>query len=617
MRTLSLFLLLALIAYIYVVTTYGFHGAVKQYILDKASSGDFVIKAEGVKVGLAEGLIFNRVKLYRKSVIGDAAIEARRVVLIPDLSSFLRGRLDVDLVVLNSVNIRPELMSRAVPEDGETPQTEPMSWSSRCRVEVNECKVSGLNITHMRMEVIGYGDRLLVKDIAGSLEEMEPFRTGAFNGKIEFDSVARVTTGTIRTRLDPGMLLPLIQANRMMFTEVLTRRFEFRQNMPDIEVSFSSLSGTNGFFKLNGRFTGDDFSYLGVANKRTDGKILIDYSRTNSIVVLEPLTISRTEGIFSGNITVDTGHSTVAFNAMSTIEPKSLFRMIGIFSEDQMRCFAFGGPVNITAVGLADYGGMTNTSFDADVSARNMSLWKFKMDECAFKMKMRGYTNEIHDVKARVCDGILQGMASFYVPTQKNARIRYDISGQATDLASSALQNTLLDITDANNHGKISATFGLQGEIGEGASSGVKGAGDIKVKGGKIFRMPVFGPLSSYMAKLMPGLDFIVAQTDAKADVTIADGKVSSKAIYIDGDVISIKGEGAYGFDGELDYYAQVTLMKENTLLAKLLRTVTYPISKLFEFRVKGTFDDAVWYPVNFSRDLLEKLGLKEEKKKE
>ena len=232
-------------------------------------------------------------------------------------------------------------------------------------------------------------------------------------------------------------------------------------------------------------------------------------------------------------------------------------------------------------------------------------------------MRMNGYTNEVYDIKARVCDGSLQGVALFYVPTQNNARIKYDIKGTAAGISSSSLQNTLMNITDAGSRGTVSASFDLMGEMGEGTSAGVKGSGTIKIKDGTVFRMPVFGPLSGYMSKIIPGLDFMLAQTDAKADVVIADGKASSKSISVEGEVISMRGDGSYSFDGEMDYQVRITLMKEHTALAKLLRAITYPISKLFEFQVEGSFDDPKWYPVNFSKDLLEKLGLKGEKKEE
>jgi hypothetical protein len=55
----------------------------------------------------------------------------------------------------------------------------------------------------------------------------------------------------------------------------------------------------------------------------------------------------------------------------------------------------------------------------------------------------------------------------------------------------------------------------------------------------------------------------------------------------------------------------QVKLLKDDPLIAKVVRLITWPLSKLFEFRLTGTLDAPRWYPVNFSGELLEKLGLK------
>jgi hypothetical protein len=60
-----------------------------------------------------------------------------------------------------------------------------------------------------------------------------------------------------------------------------------------------------------------------------------------------------------------------------------------------------------------------------------------------------------------------------------------------------------------------------------------------------------------------------------------------------------------------MDFHVRVKLMKDNNVVARLVRVLTFPISKLFEFRLRGTLDDPHWYPVNFSGDLLEKIGLR------
>jgi hypothetical protein len=135
--------------------------------------------------------------------------------------------------------------------------------------------------------------------------------------------------------------------------------------------------------------------------------------------------------------------------------------------------------------------------------------------------------------------------------------------------------------------------------------------GRMSVDDGRIFQLPVFGGLTGMLSKIIPGLDFVIAQSDMSAEFTVQDRTVSSDKINIDGDVLSLAAKGSSTFDGELDYAIQVKLMSEHSVVAKLIRAITWPISKLMEFRLKGTREDPDWYPINFSAELLERVGLK------
>ena len=53
--------------------------------------------------------------------------------------------------------------------------------------------------------------------------------------------------------------------------------------------------------------------------------------------------------------------------------------------------------------------------------------------------------------------------------------------------------------------------------------------------------------------------------------------------------------------------------MKSHTFVAKIIGVITYPISKLFEFQVGGTRDNPEWQPINFSTELLKRIGIKKD----
>lgn len=139
----------------------------------------------------------------------------------------------------------------------------------------------------------------------------------------------------------------------------------------------------------------------------------------------------------------------------------------------------------------------------------------------------------------------------------------------------------------------------------------VTGDGHVSIKKGRVFMLPLFGGLSRFVTAMIPGLDFILRQSDASCAFVIRDGKITTDKILIEGDIISLIGDGSYDLNGSLEFNVRMQFLKQHTLGGMMLQKVTYPISKLFEFRLHGTLKNPQWYPVNFSSDLLKKVGLK------
>ncbi len=203
------------------------------------------------------------------------------------------------------------------------------------------------------------------------------------------------------------------------------------------------------------------------------------------------------------------------------------------------------------------------------------------------------------------------GGGSFLLPEHERGNTAFDISLSATNMNFEEVAAILVHDGDEEYRGRLSGRLALRGLLGEGNGQTVQGEGSVTINEGRVFMLPVFGGLSDIMTRIIPGLDFVLRQSDASGEFVVAESRVSSEKIKVDGSVLSLKGHGHCGFDRSIDFHAQVTLMKDNNLVAKLVRALTFPISKLLEFRVRGTLDDPNWYPVNFSRDLLEKIGLR------
>jgi len=254
---------------------------------------------------------------------------------------------------------------------------------------------------------------------------------------------------------------------------------------------------------------------------------------------------------------------------------------------------------------------LKGTDFTASFDATRLRYKAYPLDRCRFNMCMTDRTNVLSAVRAELYDGEVGGAARFALPPSTNGHTVIDVALKMKDLDFERVADVLSRDGETDYRGRLSGELALHGTLGAENHDSLHGNGLINIDDGRVFMLPLFGGLSDIMARLIPGLEFVLRQSDAFTEFSIQDSRVISDKVKIEGSVLSLSGTGHCGFDKGVDFHVQVKLMKDNNVVAKLVRLLTFPISKLFEFRLRGSLDDPDWYPVNFSRDLLENLGLR------
>lgn len=158
--------------------------------------------------------------------------------------------------------------------------------------------------------------------------------------------------------------------------------------------------------------------------------------------------------------------------------------------------------------------------------------------------------------------------------------------------------------------GQVDWDMELSGKLsGQDVVKSCNGKGRIVVRNGHLARMKLFSRLTGILADKVPGISFLVDQTEASADYTIKDGVLRSENVYIEGGFVSIKAWGEYDMvKDNLDFVARVQIMKKESLIAKIIHPVTYPVTKLFlEFKVTGPIDNPNWENIQIL-DRLDKI---------
>ena len=603
-RLLSLAVALTVFSIFYLVT-FGFPEWLRDETLTRISKGEFAIFASAMRLDPVHGIAMKEMKVFRKGVVGPAALQAENVAISVNIMELLSGKFRVRELVVRDGEFRPPML-HCPGREAARRSVVPMD----IRVRLSNFLVQGLTVDRVSFRLCSYGKISRYENISGVVGTGP--MAGAVTGEIAFDASTCMLTGHLTSEFDLHALVPIFRAWEIGAANWVIQKFDFGRRNPRCEVDFTKLCTEEGKLTVDGRFWTENSTYCGVEMLRADGRLKADISGTNSWIAVDPVLVVRSEGVAKGSFTVRPSRRRIEFNGTSTLDPREACRLIGVLTNGVLALCEFGGGVKVDGEGVATFGlDPPAHDFTLEVDGRDLGLGPLLVEKYSFTSTMNGISNTFSNVRGRLYGGDFQGAARIALPTGSATSVWYELEGDAAGIDFGKFVHAFHRDDKKDYSGKLWVKGELSGFAGKGNGKTARGHGEIGVNDGRVFMLPIFGGLSSLMVKIIPGLDFVLRQSDAQADFIIGDGRIHSKKVKIEGDILSLQGRGDCGLDGSLNYEAQLKLMKEHTLVGKLLRGATWLLTKLFEFRLAGTLSDPKWYPENFSSDLLKKLGLK------
>jgi len=573
-------------------------------LMRRIDTGQFAVEAETIRMGLIKGVRLDNVSVYRRGKLGPPAIEAKSVILWVDPLAMLRGMSTVQSVEFIDGAVRPEFAC----SDRDSDQATSLG-TYQTELVLTRCRVQGVMVETLR-------GRLSLEDTVVRLHDIQMALTrnglrGTASGQVQYDCRTDMVEGQADAAMYPSIVEPVLAAWDLNGLVRLFRRFEFDDKPPTASLIFQVGAGEGGPVIFDGDVHLESGRYRGVQALRVDAALKVVSTNSPTVITLDPLTVVRRDGSMQGALVVDRGEQNVRFDARGSLNPHLLRQALNVLSDPFWDRWVFGGATAIEAKGVAGYENLEGTDFTLRFDGRELYYTNYLLDRCTFDMQMIDRGVDFSSVRVGMYGGDATGTVSLLLPEYEGSNTAFDVSLSATNMDFEHVAEVLINDDDREYRGRLSGCLSLRGLLGEGNGDTVHGDGIVSIDDGRVFMLPVFGGLSDIMTRIIPGLDFVLRQSDASSEFEVAESRVSSEEIKINGSVLSLKGYGHYAFDETIDFHAQVKLMKDNNMVARLVRVLTFPISKLFEFRVRGTLDDPRWYPVNFSKDLLEKIGLK------
>ena len=347
--------------------------------------------------------------------------------------------------------------------------------------------------------------------------------------------------------------------------------------------------------------------YNGVPMERAEGEIdfkseIVSTNRVFAFKLDMPLALDHDGRRLSGKIAVTdaSGRPRLEYNIKSDLLFDDALKIADIVDPEMLKSIKCDTAPSVTLKGTsgASAEDLEANDLSGTVSLRHGSLDGFRVDDLSGRYALKGDVLHV-DAKARgKTGGNLAWTSKFFLNGFEPTNMQFTAKGTYKGGSLEELADAL-DFDLGERNGKVDWNFAVSGDIGSGTNDvrTLCGSGTLKITEGHLAQMKLFAGLTELLAEKIPGVSFLVNQTQASADYTITNGVFKSENVFIEGGLISIKGWGKYDIAADnLDFTVRVQFLKEQSMVGKIIHPVTLPFTKLLlEFKVDGPIDDPKW----------------------
>lgn len=292
-------------------------------------------------------------------------------------------------------------------------------------------------------------------------------------------------------------------------------------------------------------------------------------------------------------ITVPTGHydlkARVVYvtNAVSTADPDLVTRVIGPKVRAAIRPYHFGKPPTVRVNGRLPTVDIRDADVRFDVVGESFTYWKLHAPTALGEVHWRGTDLSISNLQASFYGGALSWEGHFDFSAPPGAKLNFqgkvrevDLNSLMTDLSGKA--NNLQGSLDAD----VSILQAYSTDWGRW-----NGFGEVRMRDGYLWDIPVFGFLSPVLNKVAPGLgNSPVSAGDASFQ--IVHSVVKTGNLELRSPAMRLQYTGSVDFAGNVDARMQAEIFRDAWGVGRVLSAALWPISKAFEYELSGTVDN-------------------------
>ena len=415
------------------------------------------------------------------------------------------------------------------------------------------------------------GDRTLVRDLR-LRHQTGQVRADLFDAPADFrlNLESTITPDALR-----GLTPP--EANDFL------RQWEW-QKPPAIRLVIRGQNRNPATWKGDGTLSLGRSRFRGTWINSADAKIHFG----DGALTCEDLHVTRNEGSGAGSFTYDfKKHEVRVPNIKSSLNPAEVIFWIDPKLSNTVAPYKFRRPPSVTANGLYQFRGGKNTRLEVKADGASGMDYVFlgktlPFDRISARLLFTNDRLQIVDVRGALLSGTVRGNAD--ISLAKNDP-RYQASISVSEMNFPRLTDLYYNYKTAL--GLLSGTYDFTG-VGSDPRT-MRGRGKVEVTDGDVFAIPIFGPLSGILNRILPGAGYSVARK-ATAPFKLNEGVIHTDDFVADGTLFSMLGHGDVHFlDDKLDFNLRLNMKGPGVLLT--------PVYKLFEYAGTGSLKKPDWRP--------------------
>jgi AsmA-like C-terminal region len=308
-------------------------------------------------------------------------------------------------------------------------------------------------------------------------------------------------------------------------------------------------------------------------------------------VTYQNFRVARDEGIATGTFVYDYAHhETRVTNVRSTLRPADAIYWIDPDLLKVVTPYKFSAPPVITANGVYQFRGGKETHLEIGIESPAKMDYVFlgktlPFDRVSAKLLLTNDRLQITDLNGSIFSGAVRGRSD--ISLAKNDG-RYDALIAAEGIDFQRLTNLYFNYKTAQ--GSMDGQYEWTGKGGEART--MNGKGNLVVRNGDVFAVPLFGPLSDLLNAVLPGFGYRVARK-ASMSFTISDGDIRTSDFHVDAGTFGMVGHGESHFlDDKIDFDVRVDAGGAGFVLM--------PLYKIFEYKAEGSLNHPTWRAKHF-----------------